>query len=345
MIKAWLFDAADYEPWTKPFDPAIAADLTAWYLDLWTRAEEMGFDGIFFSEHHFAGWSLSPSPNLLLAATAARTKRIRLGVMAQVLPMYEPWRVAEECAMLDHISQGRLEIGLARGTGAADTGRLGMPPDEARQRFDEGLEIIKLALTRPSFSYDGRYTRLTDFSITPRALQQPMPPTWISVRTPASAANAVKHGYKACSGLSPTDEVKEAFDAYREAGAELGIPTGPDQLGLRRHILVTDSDATAREQARIGMEKELAKLGGPEGPLARVIRSGVDVIAGSPATVAAQIVDQCRTVGAGHILKLLPGSFTREQKEKSCALFAREVIPVLHREDISTSSRPTATVT
>ena len=107
MIKPWIFEFfATYDD-QPDFDAERAADAFAWHLDLWTRAEDIGFEGIFFSEHHFAAGRLSPSPNLLIAAVAQRTKRLRLGVMGMVLPLYEPWRAAEEVSMLDYLSSGR----------------------------------------------------------------------------------------------------------------------------------------------------------------------------------------------------------------------------------------------
>jgi len=333
MIKAWLFDAADYQPHDLPFDQRIAADLMADHLDLWTKVEEMGFDGIFFSEHHFVSWCMSPSPNLLVAATAARTSRIRLGVMAQLVPMQAPWRIMEECAMLDLISNGRLEIGVARGLGMFDLGRVG-DGNEARARFEEGVKFIDLALSQETVSFDGQFVKVKDLTIMPRFVQKPAPPKWMSVRTPIAASVAARRGYKACSGLSSTAEVKESFDAYRDAAKEINAPAGPDQLGVRRHILVGESDAETREEARLGMEREAQKMGGSGSFLYQVLSDGRDLIAGSPQSVAEQIVDQCRTVGAGHILKHLPGSFSRAVKWRSCELFAREVIPILHRADV-----------
>ena len=115
MIKPWLFEFLPElgSPSTEP----NAADVTALfgrYLDLWVRDEALGFEGIFFSEHHF-GRSYSPSPNLLIAALGPRTKKLRLGVMGVVLPYYHPARVVEEIGMLDHLAGGRLEIGTAIG--------------------------------------------------------------------------------------------------------------------------------------------------------------------------------------------------------------------------------------
>src|SRR5215468_4903286 len=133
MIKPWLFEFLPElgSPSTEP----NAADVTALfgrYLDLWVRDEALGFEGIFFSEHHF-GRSYSPSPNLLIAALGPRTKKLRLGVMGVVLPYYHPARVVEEIGMLDHLTGGPLEIGTAIGV-PQELSRLNMTMAEARER-------------------------------------------------------------------------------------------------------------------------------------------------------------------------------------------------------------------
>ena len=95
-------------------DPQAVHDHFRWYVDLWTRADSRNFEGIFFSEHHF-GAAYSPSPNLLISHVAARTTRLRLGVLGSVRPYATPWRIVEEIAMLDHLTDGRLEIGVVSG--------------------------------------------------------------------------------------------------------------------------------------------------------------------------------------------------------------------------------------
>ena len=133
MIKPWLFEFLPElgGPSVEP-DPRDVAALFARYLDLWARDEALGFEGIFFSEHHFAR-SYSASPNLLIAAIAQRTKKLRLGVMGVVLPYYHPARVVEEIGMLDHLTGGRLEIGTAIGV-PQELSRLNITMAEARER-------------------------------------------------------------------------------------------------------------------------------------------------------------------------------------------------------------------
>ena len=156
MIKPWIFEfvpelgGPDVEP-----EPQDVAKLFMRYFDLWVRDETLGFEGIFFSEHHF-GRSYSPSPNLLIAAIASRTTKLRLGVMGIVLPYYHPARVIEEIGMLDHISGGRLEIGTAIGV-PQELARLNITMSEARERNEEVITVMDAALADRVVSHHGKY--------------------------------------------------------------------------------------------------------------------------------------------------------------------------------------------
>ena len=133
MIKPWLF-----EFFHQPLDPQLRGDPQAvhehfrWYTDLWTRADTRNFEGIFFSEHHF-GAAYSPSPNLVISHVAARTTRLRLGVLGSVTPYTTPWRIVEEIAMLDHLTDGRLEIGVVSGI-PPELAVVGISPQVAAER-------------------------------------------------------------------------------------------------------------------------------------------------------------------------------------------------------------------
>src|SRR5262249_19669681 len=148
-------------------------------------AERLDYEGIFFSEHHFA-LSYGAAPNLLIAALALQTRRMRLGTLGMVLPFYQPWRVVEEIAMLDHLTGGRLEIGCAAGV-PQELARIGLSIEEGRERFNEALEIVDAALESPVISHHGKYWSFDKLSILPRPLQQPAPPKWTTVVSPESA--------------------------------------------------------------------------------------------------------------------------------------------------------------
>ena len=200
MIKPWIFEFL-YAP-GGPGEEVAPQTATAVFdagVALWQRMDSLGFEGIFFSEHHF-GLSYSPSPNLLIAAIARSTRRLRLGTMGVVLPLYQPWRVLEEIGMLDHLTDGRLEIGCASGV-PQELIQTGIGLEENRERFNETLEILDAWLAQPVISHRGKHWNFADLRIVPRPLQQPAPPKWTTVVSPASAIKSAARRSKICSAF------------------------------------------------------------------------------------------------------------------------------------------------
>jgi alkanesulfonate monooxygenase SsuD/methylene tetrahydromethanopterin reductase-like flavin-dependent oxidoreductase (luciferase family) len=343
MIKPWVFDLADFPEGRDPvtFDAVTASKIMKWQIDLWTRAEQMGFHGVFLSEHHFQTGSLAPSPNLLLAALAARTKRIRLGVLGVIVPMYTPWRVAEEAAMLDLMTQGRIDLGLVRGLGPLDLARVGIDAGTIQPEFEEACEVIEKALTTPIFDYAGEHFRYEKLAILPRPIQKPIP-IWMTAQTTKSAARAAVNGHKLCTARLPIADLAAVGQAYRDAAANAGTESGPDQLGLRRNVIIGSSRAEALEIAEEALEKLLIRQGGPNSPNAPLIRARTDHLVGSPSDVLDQIVDQCRAIGAGHFLSLVPATMSHDQIEQHYRLYAEQVIPRLKTIDVANDQRAQA---
>ena len=248
MIRPWLFEFFP-ELKSDSGDPT-GVEISGYfrkYLDLWTHDEELGFEGIFFSEHHFGG-SFSPSPNLLIAAMAARTMRLRLGVMGVVVPYYTPARIIEEIGMLDHLSGGRLEIGTAIGI-PQELARLNMSMDEARAINDEALEIVDAALTTGIADHRGRFFNYSALPLVPRPAQRPCPPKWTTVVSADSARRVARRGSKICTGFHPTDQIKALFDAYRAEAKACGFDAGPEHIALRRRVVVAQTEAEAQRMS------------------------------------------------------------------------------------------------
>ena len=246
MIKSWLFEFF-HQPLDaqRRSDPQAVNDHFHWYLDLWTRADTRNFEGIFFSEHHF-GAAYSPSPNLLISHIAARTTRLRLGVLGSVSPYATPWRVVEEIAMLDHLTNGRLEIGVVSGI-PPELAVVGITPDVAAARHAEVIDVLDAALKDPVISHHGTQWNFDDLEILPRCLQQPSPPVWTAVRTAASAERAGRRGWKACGGFLSAKEIGEVFDAYRHGAQEAGHDHGPEQIAVRRMVSFVDAPSQQRD--------------------------------------------------------------------------------------------------
>jgi len=345
MIKPWSFDFL-YAP---PAESGEVAGPTATAvfdngIALWKRMEVLGFEGIFFSEHHF-GLSYSPSPNLLIAAIAHSTRRLRLGTMGVVLPLYQPWRVLEEIGMLDHLTTGRLEIGCASGV-PQELIQTGMGSEESRDRFNETLDILDAWLAEPVISHHGRYYNFDNLRIVPRPLQ-PSPPKWTTVVSTASAIKSAARRSRICTAFESVARIREIFDAYRGEADRLGIVCSPDHLAIRRNVSVAPSEAEARERSQIAREIAQKVLAGDprvrqqSTSLLDAPKSGSgfsvhadEFIAGTPAQVAEQIIAQCRGCGAGHILAIL-GRAVDEQRMRAVELFGEQVIPILRRAAIA----------
>ncbi len=338
MIKPWLFEFLPElgGPSVEP-DPRDVAALVARYLDLWVHDEALGYEGIFFSEHHF-GRSYSPSPNLLIAALASRTKTLRLGVMGVVLPYYHPARVVEEIGMLDHLTGGRLEIGTAIGV-PQELARLNMTMTEARERNDEIVAVIDAALTNRTVSHRGKYYSFSNLRLLPRTLQQPSPPRWTTVVSADLARRAARRRIKISTGFNSVAKIKAIFDAYREEADAAGYQAGPDCFALRRRVTVAPTTDQARDYARgvadrlksFVAEDERLNTNIPDAPAPTggFTLSDDEFITGTPKDAAHNIIDQCHTVGAGHFLAVLNYSAPVDEVAQAHELFGREAVPLL----------------
>jgi alkanesulfonate monooxygenase SsuD/methylene tetrahydromethanopterin reductase-like flavin-dependent oxidoreductase (luciferase family) len=348
MIKPWIFEFL-YAPGAmgETVAPQTATAVFDAGVALWQRIDKLGFEGIFFSEHHF-GLSYSPSPNLLIATIARSTERLRLGTMGMVLPLYQPWRVLEEIGMLDHLTGGRLEIGCASGV-PQELAQIGIASEENRERFNEALAILDAWLAQPVISHHGRYWSFDKLLIVPRPLQQPSPPKWTTVVSTASAIKSAGRRSKICTAFESVARIREIFDAYRAEADRTGFACGPDELAIRRNISIAPSEAEARERSQMAMEVTRKLLAGDHRarPHASSLLdapapkpgSGFSVhedefIAGTPAQVADEIIAQCRACGAGHILAIL-GRAVDAHRLQAVELFGEQVIPILRRAEIA----------
>jgi alkanesulfonate monooxygenase SsuD/methylene tetrahydromethanopterin reductase-like flavin-dependent oxidoreductase (luciferase family) len=342
MIKSWIFEFfPSPRELVERFDPAASVRHVEEYLDLWASADELGFDGIFFSEHHF-GAGYSPAPHLLIASVARRTRKIRLGVMGVVPPYHAPWQLVEEIGMLDHLTSGRLEIGTAAGI-PQEMAKIGLGVDEARARYDEAIEIIDKALADPVISHHGRFWQFDNLRLTPRTVQQPSPPKWVTVVSTSSARKAAQRGARICTGFHPQTKVLEIFNAYRDEADRLGRSAGPDDLCIRRQVTLLDDDSTrdqvlnerlAATRNRLKADPRLDLPDRPallDTPTAHAFSIGDEEFsAGTPLSVAEQIIAQCSQVGAGHFAATFDRSQPPKQLQRWYRDFGARTIPLLH---------------
>ena len=159
-------------------DPKVAARTYEEHFAVWAEMDALGFDGLGLNEHHTTPHGLMVSPNMIAAAAARATRKLEFLILGNLLPLHNPLRIAEELAMADCLSQGRILPGFARGV-PREYRVYDVPMSESRARFDEALEIIRKAWVEEVFSYEGRFWQFKDISIWPRPLQQPHPPMFI----------------------------------------------------------------------------------------------------------------------------------------------------------------------
>ena len=206
--------------------PASAADLPRLVDEMVVeaqQAEKYGFDSFFVTEHHQEPSGYLPSPLPLLAALAARTSTIRLGTGIAVLPLYHPVRMAEDCAVIDIISKGRLILGVGMGYQDVDFAAYGLRVSERVSLFEEGVEIIKRAWTEEKLYFVGKRYTLTNISVTPKPVQQPRPPIWVAAVGDEAMKRAGRVGdaLLADSFQLPT-RLKPRVDLYRQTAASRG---------------------------------------------------------------------------------------------------------------------------
>lgn len=304
--------------------------------------EAAGFHAYHIAEHHSTPLGMAPSPGLFLAALAQRTTRLRFGPLVYPLPLYHPLRLAEEIAMLDHISGGRLDIGFGRGASQFEIEYYGIDPEEAQARYEEARRIVVMALTSDIVDFKGRFHSFEGTPVVMRPLQQPLPRLFYGAGNPETGARAARDGINLVCN-APVEIVKPIFDHFRSAWAALGRPTAEmPLLGLNRHCVIAETDGEAEEIAeraykvwhasfyRLWQQRNARPNNAayPE-TFAGLQRMGYGV-AGSPATVRDFYVHEIGAVGASYALgRFAFGDLTLAESRRSVELFADHVMPAL----------------
>ncbi|MBM3227028.1 MAG: LLM class flavin-dependent oxidoreductase, partial [Candidatus Tectomicrobia bacterium] len=306
----------------------------------------LGFDWVSVSEHHYSARILSPSPIVMASHLAAHARQITLAVLGPIVPLSNPVRVAEELAMLDNLTQGRLVVGLLRGT-TNEYLVYGVKPEEARARTTEGMELILKAWTEPyPFGWEGCHYQYRTVSAWPRPLQQPFPPTYALGTSRESCEFAARHHLGLGVSFGPFEVMRTVTHYYREQCALHGWEPTAEQLIYRGNILIAESDQAAQEA--LAIRQQHAE---PPFPMRRGVRDALNKLdarnvagvprealregplptnfLGSPATIVQQL-KRCREeVGAGVVDLAFQGSPTDDAQSvmRAVELFGKEVLP------------------
>ena len=214
------------------------------------HADSLGIDIAWLAElHFFSTFSIMPSPLLVASALAQRTRRIRLGIAVNLLPLHNPLRNAEDAATLDILSNGRLEYGAGRGSIPIHFAGYNVPIEESRERFLEALDVILLAWTSDTFSYDGKYHQYQDVQVVPKPIQPPYPPIRIACNSSESFQMAGERGWRVFSStvVVPIPRLKQDLATYNAQLDEHQTPRRGDEIALMAPVYVSTSPAKARE--------------------------------------------------------------------------------------------------
>lgn len=221
-------------------------------MELMYEAENLGFDSVWPAEHHFSEYGYCASPQVSLAAVAARTKRIRLGTGVVVLPFHNPIRLAEDFAFIDLMSDGRVDFGIGRGYQPLEYRGFGMADKHAESRdiFHEEVELIRKCWTEERVTFKGKYYQVEDIEVRPKPLQKPHPPIYMACLSPATFALAGKFGFNVLMsgafGLSP-EGAKQGIKDYRAARKEAGLDPNTGTVALLLKVYVGDTMDGARK--------------------------------------------------------------------------------------------------
>ena len=346
------------------YDPQKGHTLYNRYLDELEYGERLGFDGLCVNEHHQTAYGMMPSPIVTAAALSRRTSRARIAILGSAIPLRtHPLTLAEEHAMIDNITGGRLISGFVRGIGA-EYHITGVNPTISHERFHEAHDLIIKAWSEPGpFEWHSKHYHFEYVNLWPRPYQQPHPPIWIpsqGSRETIEFAADPRHKYVYLQTFSPIKQVQRYLQLYRDTATRFGYTASPSQLGWASMVYVGDSDEQAMAEAGPHFEifrnrflKKPFEMLLPPGYTSRDsmkgmlaakgdITSNVDAkravdmgmfVCGGVQTVRETLLTYAREIGFGNLLTMLqfgtlPADLTRRNMER----FAMDVMPWLKRE-------------
>jgi alkanesulfonate monooxygenase SsuD/methylene tetrahydromethanopterin reductase-like flavin-dependent oxidoreductase (luciferase family) len=345
----------------KFYDAEKAHKLYNRYLDELEYGEELGFDAVSVNEHHQTAYGMMPSPIVTASALARRTKRVKIAILGSALPLRShPMMVAEEHAMIDVISGGRLISGFVRGIGA-EYHTFGVNPTFSHDRFHEAHDLIVRAWTEKGpFSFDGHHYKVSYVNLWPQPLQKPHPPIWIPSQGSKETIDWAAHPdrrYTYLQTFSPAKVVARYLKVYRDTCKAYGYEARDSQLGWSVPVYVSATDESARREAkqhfetfrnvfvRMPLEMLLPPGYTSRESLKNVMKAKAQMfgdvtidqaielglfVCGSGTTVLSQFKKFWEEMRFGNLLVLcqfgtLPAGLTRASMER----FAREVMPSL----------------
>ena len=277
--------------------------------------DETGYDAVWLAEHHFSSFSVCPSVHMMGVMAAARTTRLRIGTGVSLAPFYHPLRLAEEVALLDVLSGGRVNWGAGRGFARVEFENFGVPPDESTSRFREAVEIVLRAWTEDKPSFAGTHFRFDGVEVLPKPLQQPHPPVWMAATSEDALAWAAGRGFSIL--MDPHAAAREIGNKrrfYAERLTAAGFSLAGRDLPVARLVALGDTAAEAAEVARRGAQwicdsyfgaaHRPVGVSDPNAPGADPVQRYLDevILHGTPEAVLDQILRLREEIGLDYLL-------------------------------------------
>jgi alkanesulfonate monooxygenase SsuD/methylene tetrahydromethanopterin reductase-like flavin-dependent oxidoreductase (luciferase family) len=307
--------------------------------------DRLGFRSYHVAEHHFTPLGMGACPSVYLAALTQRTKRLRFGPLIYAVPFSHPIRLAEEIAMLDHMSGGRMEMGFGRGASPLELKYIGHDDESSTEVFREGVEVVLKALTSDRLTYEGRRFQFKDVPMHLRPLQKPYPPLWYGLHSVASADRVARQGWNVVTNDRPS-AARASLARFREVWKEAhGVSAPFPQMGLARHIVVAETDEAAMAIARRAYKVWLTSFAWlfdlhatmpshwQRSTTFDILRDSEERgVAGSPATVLAWLSKHVDETGANYVVGQHQfGDMSGPETLRSLELYAAQVMPALRK--------------
>ena len=309
--------------------------------------DQLGLDAVWLAEHHFDGGCVYVDPTTFASAIAVTTQQVKIGFAVAQTALHHPVRLAEQVALLDVLSHGRMIVGLGRGTAYNwyEYRGYGIDPQEAYERLDETEEILFRIWTASDYEHVGKYYQFKLPELRPGVVQQPYPPVIRGASTLESAMEMARRGRPFLMNVQNVETTTQRLTAYRDTMAEAGfdeeaIDTAVDNCWVWRNVVVADTDAEAEQigvpafltmRANLSAARERLNLPTESMPATGAARDSVDqgLICGSPDTVAEKMEQVVSTGAGGVIIHFRLGPLPWDVNAHSLELFANKVVPQL----------------
>jgi alkanesulfonate monooxygenase SsuD/methylene tetrahydromethanopterin reductase-like flavin-dependent oxidoreductase (luciferase family) len=288
--------------------------------------DDAGYDAVWLAEHHFSAYSVCPSVHLMAMHVAGRTKNLRIGTGVTLAAFYNPLRIAEEVALLDVLSEGRVNWGAGRGFDQREFRAFDVPVEESSERFRENVEVVLAAWNSERLTFHGRYNHFDDVEVLPKPRQKPHPPVWLAATSPDSVRAAAAKGYSILMDPhAPHAEIGRKRALYGRTLAEHGFSEAGRTIPVARLLAVAPTAAEAEAVAREGAKWTLASYitrthGDGANPVDRYVNE--TIIHGTPESVLDQVCRLREEIGLEYLL-------CAPLSHQSFLLFTEKVLPRL----------------